>query len=107
MCADGAGDGPLKLTYRQLDLAGGRGIDSHGRPSEGRHFRPITEGLDLDRSVRNDAGAGAGGKRAGGRGDVRALDEVGIQLDADPACEIGTASCRERVCQYGYVSVVA
>src|SRR3546814_19995679 len=93
MCADGAGDGPLKLTYRQLDLAGGSGIDSYGRPSEGRHFRPITEGLDLDRSVRTDAGAGAGGKRDGGLGDGRALDGVGIQLDAGS----GSAPCGDRV----------
>src|SRR3546814_12745972 len=52
------------------------------------------------------------GRATGGQGPAPTSSTSGAEKRGNAAChrasrEIGRASCRERVCQYGYISVVA
>src|SRR3546814_11644603 len=74
---------------------------------EGDGFRIVAVDVQDRRlhALRHVAGIGraAGELRAGGEADLVVDDEV----DAAAGIEIGRASCRERVCQYVWISVVA
>src|SRR3546814_13145688 len=77
-------------------------------PGDGSALGGPQEGRPLAAAVEHEVGAGGvGGERAGqedhGAGDVVGRAEPG----GGHGGEIGRASCRERVCQYVSISVVA
>src|SRR3546814_3270963 len=71
------------------DLVAGDRVDHRPRPDPDRHFPAL-------------AGVGHGDLR----GDPGTRD-AGLLRRVRPGRQIGRASCRERVCQYVWISVVA
>src|SRR3546814_8473561 len=81
------------------DLAIGDGVDRHqadaGQERNARAHQQLSRGVDLEALPRSGQHRGFG-QRGGesGIGRIRYVENL------DALCEIGRASCRERVCQY-------
>src|SRR3546814_11518682 len=56
---------------------------------------------------RIDIGLGKGGQSRESVEDAHVEQSVGASVEIIEAAQIGRASCRDRVCQYGYIPVVA